>query len=122
MTQIGAAARVRSCRPQFYNCSSQAPGIRRGIAATFDERRSRQNYPHHLSLYSDTFPVNDPHGAKAGRMRLEQVFLDYAFHVPWRNGMEIDNIPDLYRDWLRKRIVGVDIKIVARVDFGLSPV
>src|SRR5438128_6747398 len=113
---------VRSCRPQSYNCSSQAAGIRRGVSAAFDKWRSRQNCSHHLSLYPNSFPVDDPHGAKAGRMRLEQVFLDYSFYVPRRDGMEIDDIPDLYCDRLRKRVVGIEINIVARVDFGLSTV
>ncbi len=75
-------------------CYGRAPAARFGrrVAETHDKRGAGEDGAHHLPLRADAAAVNLAQRAKAATMNLDQILLDYGFHIARRDAMEIEDI------------------------------
>jgi hypothetical protein len=76
---------------------SRAPasGFGWGIAPSLDERGTRKNAPHHITLDARALPVNDSYGAKARSSCFEKILLDHELNFTRSNRVEIENVSNL---------------------------
>jgi hypothetical protein len=94
------------------NRRAPAPGFRRGIRPIFNKRSAREDAPYNLALHADAFTVNEAHGAKACAAGLKQVLFDDALNITRRDGVQVEDITNLYRDREREGIKRIDLALV----------
>ena len=80
--------------PKFTIVAPHPPASRRRITIRLDELRLLQHAAYDLPLHTDPPPVNNTQRSESQLVRLFQISLHDALHIPRRNAVQIENIRD----------------------------
>lgn len=72
------------------------------------------------ALHPLPLAVDDPHAQKSGAVRFGQIFMDDAFNVARRDGVEVENVCNLKPDDFGKEVILVVLVKVSGFRDGLG--
>ena len=82
-----------------YDGGAPSTGFGGRIAEIRHKSGPREYGAHYFALRADAAAVNNAKGFQAGRVGLEQIFLDDCFDIAGRRAVQIENAGDGNPDW-----------------------